>query len=104
MGQAPRLLVAVVLPVGSTPTQTALHRPKLVCFEERLQMPDQLNSVLTPDLEQDIHEILAAERARLRREAGLQTPRHFQRPKERAFMADERNKVTILFGGLTWKH
>src|SRR5438128_5556999 len=67
-------------------------------------MPDQLNSVLTPDLEQDIHEILAAERARLRREAGLQTPRHFQRPKERAFMADERNKVTILFGGLTWKH
>jgi hypothetical protein len=67
-------------------------------------MPDQLNSVLTPDLEQDINEILAAERARLRREAGLQTPRHFQRPKERAFMADERHKVTILFGGLTWKH
>jgi len=67
-------------------------------------MPDQLNSVLTPDLEQDISEILAAERAKLRREAGLREPRHFERPKERAFTADERNRVTILFGGLTWKH
>ena len=31
-------------------------------------------------------------------------PRHFHRPIERAFTAAERNRVTILFGGLTWKH
>ncbi|HET7873697.1 MAG TPA: hypothetical protein VFL42_14370, partial [Terriglobales bacterium] len=30
--------------------------------------------------------------------------RHFRRPVERAFTAAERDKVTILFGGLTWKH
>ena len=29
---------------------------------------------------------------------------HFSRPAERAFTAEERGKVTILFGGLTWKH
>jgi predicted nucleotide-binding protein (sugar kinase/HSP70/actin superfamily) len=67
-------------------------------------MPNQRNSVLIPDLEQDLSELLAAERARLRREAGLNVPRHFQRPKERSFGAEERHKVTILFGGLTWKH
>ncbi|HEY7838807.1 MAG TPA: hypothetical protein VIC54_09425 [Terriglobales bacterium] len=61
---------------------------------------------------------LAAERARLRREAGLDAaggatagaagaargPQHFRRPVERAFTGDERDRVTILFGGLTWKH
>jgi predicted nucleotide-binding protein (sugar kinase/HSP70/actin superfamily) len=30
--------------------------------------------------------------------------RHFRRPVERPFTADERGRVTILFGGLTWKH
>ena len=30
--------------------------------------------------------------------------RHFRRPVERPFTADERDRVTILFGGLTWKH
>lgn len=30
--------------------------------------------------------------------------RHFRRPAERPFTADERGRVTILFGGLTWKH
>ncbi len=30
--------------------------------------------------------------------------RHFKRPVERPFNAEERGKVTILFGGLTWKH
>src|ERR1019366_3703691 len=30
--------------------------------------------------------------------------RHFRRPAERPFTAEERGKVTILFGGLTWKH
>ena len=43
-------------------------------------------------------------RARLRQIAGLDQPKHFHRPVERAFTAEERNKVTILFGGFTWKH
>ena len=30
--------------------------------------------------------------------------RHFRRPEERPFTAEERQRVTILFGGLTWKH
>lgn len=30
--------------------------------------------------------------------------RHFRRPAERPFRAEERVHVTILFGGLTWKH
>src|SRR5713226_1006210 len=66
-------------------------------------MPDQRSSLLISD-EEDISQRLAAERARLRREAGLSEPRHFQRPRERAFTAEERDNVTILFGGLTWKH
>jgi predicted nucleotide-binding protein (sugar kinase/HSP70/actin superfamily) len=57
-------------------------------------------------IEQDreLQQRLAAERARLRELAGLTTPVHFHRPIERAFTADERNRVTILFGGFTWKH
>jgi len=48
--------------------------------------------------------ILEAERNRLRREAGLVQIQHFKKPMERSFKAEERDKVTILFGGLTWKH
>jgi predicted nucleotide-binding protein (sugar kinase/HSP70/actin superfamily) len=57
-------------------------------------------------IEQDreIAERLAAERLRLRKLAGLETPTHFHKPIERAFTAEERSRVTILFGGLTWKH
>jgi hypothetical protein len=44
------------------------------------------------------------QRARLRKIAGLDRPSHFHRPGERAFTAEERNQVTILFGGFTWKH
>lgn len=29
---------------------------------------------------------------------------HFRRPIERPFTAEERDRVTILFGGFTWKH
>ncbi|MGO9434150.1 MAG: hypothetical protein ACLP00_07630, partial [Terracidiphilus sp.] len=49
-------------------------------------------------------EDIAAERARLRREMGLGDTFHFRRPVERPFLAHERDRVTILFGGLTWKH
>ncbi|MFZ1939733.1 MAG: hypothetical protein ACLPZY_10720 [Terracidiphilus sp.] len=33
-----------------------------------------------------------------------ETIRHYRRPAELPFTADERDKVTILIGGLTWKH
>ena len=57
-------------------------------------------------IEQDreIAERLAAERVRLRKLAGLDGHTHFHKPIERAFTAEERSKVTILFGGFTWKH
>ncbi len=49
---------------------------------------------------------LAEERLRLMKEAGLKQKQthHFKKPTERLFLADERGKTTILFGGLTWKH
>jgi predicted nucleotide-binding protein (sugar kinase/HSP70/actin superfamily) len=56
------------------------------------------------DQDQAIAERLAAERARLRKLAGLNAHNHFHKPIERAFTAEERSRVTILFGGLTWKH
>ena len=54
--------------------------------------------------DQEIKKRLDAERIRLRKIAGLDRPDHFRRPVERAFTADERSRVTILFGGFTWKH
>jgi predicted nucleotide-binding protein (sugar kinase/HSP70/actin superfamily) len=56
------------------------------------------------DTEIEIKKRLEAERARLRKIAGLDKPEHFHRPIERAFTAEQRNQVTILFGGFTWKH
>jgi len=56
------------------------------------------------ELDQEVNARLAAERMRLRRLAGLEPAQHFQKPVERAFTAEERSKVTILFGGFTWKH
>jgi predicted nucleotide-binding protein (sugar kinase/HSP70/actin superfamily) len=52
----------------------------------------------------EIQQRLAAERMRLRKIAGLDTREHFQKPFERPFTAAERSRVTILFGGFTWKH
>ncbi|HZQ17210.1 MAG TPA: hypothetical protein VFA90_00700 [Terriglobales bacterium] len=54
--------------------------------------------------ESEIKSRLEAERARLRKLAGLDQPQHFHRPIERAFTADQRPHTTILFGGFTWKH
>src|SRR5215469_7572400 len=46
-----------------------------------------------------------AERARLCAAAGLvQLQQQFKRPVERPFTAAERGRVTILIGGMTWKH
>src|SRR5919109_5152256 len=52
----------------------------------------------------NVKQILQAERARLSIQAGLVQLQHFKKPVERSFRAEERDKVTILFGGLTWKH
>jgi hypothetical protein len=54
--------------------------------------------------ESEIRQRLEAERARLRKIAGLDKPDHFHRPVERAFTAEQRPHTTILFGGFTWKH
>ncbi len=62
--------------------------------------------VASPHSEEEIQRKLAHERARLASMMGLDSGpvRHFRRPAERPFGAEERGKVTILFGGLTWKH
>jgi predicted nucleotide-binding protein (sugar kinase/HSP70/actin superfamily) len=66
-----------------------------------------LNLKSRSEIEEEIARRLEAERARLRQETGVdrqQPVSHFHRPIERPFTADERDRVTILFGGLTWKH
>ncbi|MBI4476759.1 MAG: activator of (R)-2-hydroxyglutaryl-CoA dehydratase [Acidobacteria bacterium] len=56
-------------------------------------------------IEAQIRRQVEAERARLEARAASQAPRqHFHRPIERPFTAAERDRVTILFGGLTSKH
>jgi hypothetical protein len=60
--------------------------------------------IVQRDFEVEIQARIDAERARLRAEAGLARMREFKRPVERTFTAAERHYVTILFGGLTWKH
>ncbi len=49
---------------------------------------------------------LEDERRRLEKEAGIErrASQHFHRPVENPFTKSQRDKTTILFGGLTWKH
>src|SRR5215813_8835166 len=56
------------------------------------------------DIEQEIQRRVEDERRRLDAEASQRPRPHFHRPVERPFTAAERDRVTILFGGLTWKH
>jgi len=68
-------------------------------------MPAEVvNTIVQTDFEMEIQARIDAERARLRAEAGLARIREFKKPVERTFTATERDRVTILFGGLTWKH
>ena len=67
-------------------------------------MPEVVNEIIQTDFEVEIQSLIDAERARLRAEAGLARMREFKKPVERTFTAAERDYVTILFGGLTWKH
>ena len=60
--------------------------------------------IVQTDYEVEIQARIDAERARLRAEAGLARMREFKKPVERTFTGPERDYVTILFGGLTWKH
>src|SRR5260370_32206697 len=63
-----------------------------------------VTEIVQTDFEVEIQARIDAERARLRAEAGLARMREFKKPVERTFTAAERDYVTILFGGLTWKH
>src|SRR5215813_7646348 len=56
------------------------------------------------DIEQEIQRRVEEERRRLENRQRNRERAHFHRPIERPFTAAERNRVTILFGGLTWKH
>jgi predicted nucleotide-binding protein (sugar kinase/HSP70/actin superfamily) len=68
--------------------------------------PARAGARLRTDVDCQVAWRVDAERLRLLQEAGLDdTPvDHFRRPEERPFTAAERGRVTILFGGLTWKH
>src|SRR5690242_9383781 len=56
--------------------------------------------------EQLIRQRLQDERRRLEKEAGIERRQvqQFHRPIENLFTRSQRDKTTILFGGLTWKH
>jgi predicted nucleotide-binding protein (sugar kinase/HSP70/actin superfamily) len=58
------------------------------------------------DIENEVRQRVEAERQRLLDLTAQesQAVRHFHRPVERPFTAAERDHVTILIGGLTWKH
>ncbi|HLG20401.1 MAG TPA: activator of (R)-2-hydroxyglutaryl-CoA dehydratase [Bdellovibrionota bacterium] len=53
-----------------------------------------------------LQERLAAAREVWSKELGVEETekKHFKRPMERAFTRNQREKTTILYGGLTWKH
>jgi predicted nucleotide-binding protein (sugar kinase/HSP70/actin superfamily) len=56
------------------------------------------------EIEREIQRRVEDERRRLEAQHRERERVHFRRPVERPFTAAERNRVTILFGGLTWKH
>jgi predicted nucleotide-binding protein (sugar kinase/HSP70/actin superfamily) len=57
------------------------------------------------EIDEEIARRVAAERRALEQRAGLHAEvDHFKRPVERPFTAAERDRVTVLIGGLTWKH
>jgi predicted nucleotide-binding protein (sugar kinase/HSP70/actin superfamily) len=57
------------------------------------------------EIEAEIAERLAAERARLEAPAAARhAASQYRRQPDRPFTAEERGRVTIIIGGLTWKH
>jgi predicted nucleotide-binding protein (sugar kinase/HSP70/actin superfamily) len=77
-------------------------------WEHQLQAPIHTGPMVDnqwSESEDRLRCALAAERLRLERAAGLDArPQHFRRPAERPVTAAERDRVTFLVGGLTWKH
>jgi predicted nucleotide-binding protein (sugar kinase/HSP70/actin superfamily) len=77
-------------------------------------LADRTETPLEPRISLKTRQVIEAEIAKrveeerqrllLRARAPKPAPSHFHRPVERPFTAAERDKVTILFGGLTWKH
>src|SRR5437879_5801436 len=74
--------------------------------EDMREVIDQETDLAQSDTAADeIARRVDAERARLRAASGLvQLQQQFKRPVERPFTAAERGKVTVLIGGMTWKH
>ena len=56
------------------------------------------------EVEREVERRVNHERRRLEAEGRASDRVHFRRPAERPFTAAERDGVTILLGGLTWKH
>lgn len=78
------------------------------CASDRLH-PSSTASVIPlrtrEAIEAEVRRRVEEERARLQTRVAAQHAReHFHRPVERPFTAAERDRVTILFGGLTSKH
>src|SRR5262245_18523046 len=67
-------------------------------------MEVRMDAASTTAIEREIERRVAEERRRLEAAQAPPPRAHFQRPLERPFTAAERDRVTILFGGLTWKH
>jgi predicted nucleotide-binding protein (sugar kinase/HSP70/actin superfamily) len=66
--------------------------------------PTRLTLKSRAEIEEEIRRRVEEERRRLARTEHDSARAHFHRPVERPFTAAERDRVTILFGGLTWKH
>src|ERR1700726_4728904 len=81
------------------------HQLRLTRKEEAMpEVVDQVHAS-SENAAEEIARRVDAERNRLRAAAGLvQLQQQFKRPEERPFTAAERGKVTILIGGMTWKH
>ena len=69
-------------------------------------LPQPSGLVQIGSKEDFIHRRLEEERTRLEQEAGIERrpTERFHRPVENSFTRSQRDKTTILFGGLTWKH
>jgi predicted nucleotide-binding protein (sugar kinase/HSP70/actin superfamily) len=70
-----------------------------------IDLPD-ISKKEEKDQEQQIQQMLLEEKKRLEKEYGVESKKidHFKRPFEKTFTKEQREKTTILFGGLTWKH
>src|SRR5262245_20813564 len=101
---ASQIACALGVPVARQPTLHRARAPNVLSCRRTTAMntiPLRTRSAI----ESEIAHRVEAERAALQsRFASTIRRQHFQRPAERPFTAAERDRVTILFGGLTTKH